>query len=191
MATKRIETPPPEVPWADLAVLPRHQVLVELALPLPWLALSLALFATPVWPLGALASFMFFLCCLRLNHEAIHNNLGASRGVDHLIMHGLSALMLGSNHADAFCHLQHHKDTMGREDHEGAAARMSFWRVLAFGPWFPVSLNLAALRQGGGRWRRRVAADWLCVGLFLGLCVWLDARWRSGAMWRPWRLASA
>lgn len=175
--TGQQERAPPDIPWADLTVLPRYQVLIELAHPLPWLVLSLTLYASPLWPLGALASFMLFLCCLRLNHEAIHNNLGTGRWVDHLVMHGLSAVMLGSNHADAFCHLRHHKDMMGPEDHEGAAAKMGFWRVLAYGPWFPVSLNLAALRKGHRQWRRRIIVDWLCVAVFLAFCYWVDAVW--------------
>ena len=32
--------------------------------------------AVTIWPLAALASFMLFLTALRLNHEAIHHNLG-------------------------------------------------------------------------------------------------------------------
>ena len=76
----------------------RRDSLRELALPLPWLALSLLLYAGPLWPMGAAASFMFFLCALRLNHEAIHGNLGLPRAADHAILHLLSFVMLGSNH---------------------------------------------------------------------------------------------
>lgn len=177
ISMRPIEKTPAGLDWTDLAVIPHHQILVELSLPLPWLALSLGLYASPLWPLGFVASFMFFLCCLRLNHEAIHNNLGRSRRVDHLIMHGLSVVMLGSNHADAWCHLQHHKDTLGPHDHEGACAKMSLLQVLAFGPWFPVSLTLGALRGGSAAWRKRVAVDWLCIGLFLITCLFIDAGW--------------
>lgn len=167
---RRLERTPSGVAWNDLAGMSRTDTLRELTLPLPWLALSLALYASPLWPSGALASFMFFLCALRLNHEAIHANLGLSRRGDGLVMHGLSALMLGSNHADAFCHLRHHKDTMGEADHEGHCAKMSAWRVLAYGPRFPVDLNRAAWK-GGARWRRRIVIDWLGVAAFAALCL--------------------
>jgi fatty acid desaturase len=167
----KIEQAPRTVEWHDLTTLPRYQVLVELTLPLPWLALSLFLYAGPYWPLGAVGSFMFFLCALRLNHEAIHNNLGVARRWDHVVMHGLSAIMLGSNHADAFCHLRHHRDTMGEGDHEGHCARMTLRQVLTYGPRFPIELNRAAWRHGTPVWRRRVALDWIFIAAFVALCL--------------------
>ncbi|TRW99354.1 fatty acid desaturase [Paracoccus sp. M683] len=168
---QRIEQPPQGVAWRDLARVSRYQFVIELALPLPWLLASIWLYSGPFWPLGLIASFFFFLCCLRLNHEAIHGNLGLARRWDHAVMHGLSALMLGSNHADAFCHLLHHKDTLGEGDHEGHCADMPAWKVLLYGPRFPVDLNRAAWRQGGARWRRRVVIDWVLIVAFAGLCL--------------------
>ena len=38
-------------------------------------------------------------------------------------------------------------------------------------PAFPVDLNRAAWRSGSRRWRRLVAADWLCVAAFAGPCL--------------------
>ena len=77
-----IEKPPKGIHWHDLSNMARRDTLHELVLPLPWLVLSLSLYASAYWPLGFLASFMFFLCALRLNHEAIHGNLGLPhRGV--------------------------------------------------------------------------------------------------------------
>ncbi|MEX0286502.1 MAG: fatty acid desaturase [Paracoccaceae bacterium] len=173
IAPARRERAPKDIAWRDLTELSGRQVLVELTLPLPWFCLSLILYASPLWPLGFVASFVFFLCALRLNHEAIHGNLGVPRGGDHAVMHVLSGLMLGSNHADAFCHLQHHRDPMGPGDHEGHCAHMGAWQVLRYGPRFPVDLNLNAWRHGGAKWQRRIVWDWLMVAcvvvLFLGL----------------------
>ena len=157
--------------YKDLEIIPKFQFLWELFLPLPWLAVSLALYASPLWFLGPFATFYFFLCCLRLNHEAIHSNLGLKRRWDHVIMHGLSGLMIGSNHADAFCHLKHHADTMGHDDHEGHCARMSMWQVLLYGPKFPIDLNLATWKQGGAKWQRRILIDWVCVAALLVLAL--------------------
>ena len=171
-----IETAPRNVSWHDLTDMPVWQRWIELTLPLPWLALSLALYASPWWMLGPLASFMFFLCALRLNHEAIHGNLGLSRRADAWVKHVLSALMLGSNHADAFCHLRHHKFNMSAEDHEGHCAHMGLWQVLAYGPRFPVDLNRATWRHGGPRWRRRMLVDWALIVGVVVICVALG--WR-------------
>lgn len=167
----KIEPTPSNIEWRDLTQIPRYQVLIELWLPLPWLALSLILYAGPWWPLGAVGSFMFFLCALRLNHEAIHNNLGVARRWDHVIMHGLSAIMLGSNHADAFCHLRHHRDTMGADDHEGHCARMTLREVLLYGPRLPIDLNRAAWTYGTPIWRRRVVTDWICIFVVIAACL--------------------
>lgn len=172
----RIEKAPAEIEWHDLAKVGRYQIWIELLLPLPWLLASLALYAGAFWPLGFPCSFMFFLCCLRLNHEAIHGNLGVARRIDHAIMHGLSALMLGSNHADAFCHLEHHRDTMGEGDCEGHCARMSFWRVLAYGPAFPITLYRTCWRKGGRKWRRRMLADGVLVAGFVLLSLGLGGQ---------------
>lgn len=159
----RIERAPTGIEWRDLTAMSPMATLRELTLPLPWLALSLALYASPYWPLGAFASFMFFLTALRLNHEAIHGNLGLQRRADHAVMHVLSMIMAGSNHADAVCHMAHHRDTMGPDDHEGHCGHMTALQVLLYGPKFPVDLNRAAWRAGSPKWRRRILVDWALI----------------------------
>lgn len=165
------EAPPKGIQWHDLTSLTAWQRAVELTLPLPWLAMSWALYATALWPLGAVGSFMFFLCALRLNHEAIHNNLGLTRTRDSWVMHVLSALMLGSNHAEAWCHLRHHKFAMGPDDHEGKCGHMTAWQVLRYGPRFPIDINLGAWRGSNARWRRLILRDWLCCVALISLAV--------------------
>lgn len=159
------EKPPKGIIWHDLTPLSHLDIFRELTLPVPWLALSLMLYASALWPLGAVGSFMFFLCALRLNHEAIHANLGLPRWADSLVMHVLSALMLGSNHAESWCHMQHHKHAMGPQDHEGKCGHMTAWEVLRYGPRFPVDINLTAWRGGNARTRRLIRRDWMwCAG---------------------------
>ncbi|WP_371226323.1 fatty acid desaturase [Roseovarius sp. 2305UL8-3] len=170
------EPTPKGVKWHDLTGMTPARTLHELLLPLPWLSLSLVLYASPLWMAGPLASFMFFLCALRLNHEAIHGNLGLSRRGDNRVMHVLSALMCGSNHADAYCHLKHHKHAMGPEDHEGKCSHMSAGQVLLYGPRFPVDLNLAAWRSGSPKWRRLVLIDWIGVVAVVAMIL-LSGQW--------------
>lgn len=170
------EKQPKGIDWHDLTQFGPMDTLRELTLCVPWLLLSFAIYASPLWMVGPLASFMFFLCALRLNHEAIHSNLGLSRKGDSVVMHVLSAIMLGSNHADAYCHLKHHKHNMDEGDIEGRCGHMSFWQVLRYGPQFPVDLNTAAWRSGSRYWRRKMLLDWACVGGFIALCLVLGYR---------------
>ncbi|MDE4134242.1 fatty acid desaturase [Phaeobacter sp. QD34_3] len=165
------ETAPVHVPWQDLLDLRPWQKGIELTLPLPWLALSWALYASPLWPLGALASFMFFLCALRLNHEAIHGNLGLSRRFDIALLHLLSALMLGCNSSVAWSHMQHHRHAMGPGDLEGHCGHMSARDVLLYGPRFPLDLIRHCWQGGGRKWRLRMLRDGLGVALVLALFV--------------------
>lgn len=165
------EPTPNGIVWHDLRSFSRWDLLRELTLPLPWIALSFFIYSTDMWMFGPIASFMFFLCGLRLNHEAIHGNLGLSRRGDSVVMTTLSAIMLGSNHADAYCHVRHHKFNMGDGDIEGRCGRMGFWEVLRYGPRFPVDLNLAAWRSGSRYWRKRVVIDWLAIFVFVAICL--------------------
>ncbi|MEM7061181.1 MAG: fatty acid desaturase [Pseudomonadota bacterium] len=155
-----IEHRPAGVSWHDLTDISRWDRIREIMLPLPWLVLSLGLYASPVWYLGAPASFMFYLCALRLNHEAIHSNLGLKRRGDRLVFHMLNFLMGGSNNAMAYGHLLHHKDTMGPQDFEGKAGHMPFWKVLFYGPGFIWEVNREAWRGSPSKVRRRILIDW-------------------------------
>ncbi len=173
MCDPRPERAPIGIRWNDLQPMSRRDTLHELALPLPWLAASWALFASPYWLLGFPASFMFFLCALRLNHEAIHGNLGLKRRGDRLVLHWLSFLMGSSNNAVAHGHMLHHKHAMGPGDFEGKCGHMTFWEVLRYGPKFPVDINREAWAGSGPAGRRRMAIDWALNGLMIGLGLWV------------------
>lgn len=170
------ERPPKGIRTDDLLGISRWQTIVELTLPLPWLALSWALYASALWPLGALASFMFFLCALRLNHEAIHSNLGMPRCGDQFVIHLLSALMLGANSSIAWSHLQHHRHAMGPGDIEGHCGYMSATEVLLYGPRFPIDLIRGAWVRGGAKWQRRILRDGIGVALMVALCLFIGSR---------------
>ncbi|MEP3051717.1 MAG: fatty acid desaturase [Erythrobacter sp.] len=168
------------VQWRDLTQMRVRDGLLECLHPLPWLILGFVLFHYGLWPLAFCAEFMFFLTALRLNHEAIHHNLGFGAKGHRWVLHGLSLVMLGSNHSVAFNHLQHHRHINTDRDLEGKAGKMSLWRVLAYGPLFPIECHLAALRDGGPAWRKKVLTDLalnLClpliaIGFGLGFIAW-------------------
>lgn len=147
------------VEWRDLITMRPRDGVVECLHPVPWLVGSWLLAEVRLWPLAVIASFVFFLTALRLNHEAIHGNLGFRKTAHRLVLHGLSAVMLGSNNAVAFNHLRHHRHLGTAQDIEGACGRMSLWQVLREGPSFPLHMHKEAWRHGGPDLRRRMAID--------------------------------
>ncbi|GAA4042856.1 hypothetical protein GCM10022281_25050 [Sphingomonas rosea] len=159
------------VRWQDLVAMRPADGFVECLHPLPWLGLSWWAHAQGWWPLGIAAAFMFFLTALRLNHEAIHRSLGFGRGGHLAVLHGLSFLMTGSNHAVAFNHMHHHAHVGEPDDHEGACGRMSMGKVLLFGPLFPFQMHWFAWTRGKPETRRRMAIDGGLNALMLALLL--------------------
>ena len=154
------------VEWKDLTALSRVETAKELTLSLPWLALSLYLAGRELYPLAAVASFVFFLTGLRQVHDAHHYNLGLSRAATEWVMFGLSIAMMGSMHAIQFNHLRHHKHCLDEEDVEARSAGMPWWRALLWGPVFPVLLHATALRKAP---RRKLA--WICGELLANVAA--------------------
>jgi fatty acid desaturase len=157
------------VEWKDLTRLTRAETAKELALSLPWLALSLYLAGRGLYPLAALASFFYFLTGLRQVHDAHHYNLGLSRAATEWVLFALSVLMLGSMHAVQYNHLQHHRRCLDEEDVEARSARMTWWQALLWGPAFPVLLHRTALRKAGRRARRWIHAELLANAAVIGV----------------------
>ena len=171
------ERPPAGIDWHDLRPMSRLDTLRELTLPLPWLVLSLAVYASPFWLLGFPASFMFFLCALRLNHEAIHGNLGLSRRGDIAVLHTLSFLMGASNNAVAHGHMVHHKHAMGPGDFEGRCGHMGFFEVMRYGPRFTWDINRHAWAAKRPALRRRMIIDWTLNAVLLALSLGSGLAW--------------
>jgi fatty acid desaturase len=157
-----------DLEWRDLAVLPPREIAAEVALPLPWLALSLAFAAWGWWVAALPCSFYFFLCGLRQCHDCFHDNWGGRRRSDATLA-VLSVAMLGSMHAVRLNHLRHHAHCLGPDDIEGRSARMNGLGAILFGPCFPILLHWAAWR--GARRRQRC---WIAAELGLNL-AWLAA----------------
>jgi fatty acid desaturase len=147
------------VEWRDLVPMRRRDGIVECLHPAPWLIGSWLLAYQSLFLPAAACSFMFFLTALRLNHEAIHHNLGFRARGHRFVLYGLSLLMLGSNSAVAFNHLRHHRHVGRPEDVEGRCGRMNLGRVLAYGPAFPLEMHRDAWRHGGPGLRRRMLVD--------------------------------
>ncbi|MEK6638815.1 MAG: fatty acid desaturase [Pseudomonadota bacterium] len=163
------------VKWRDLARMTRGDGLIECIHPLPWLLTSWWLAAQAQWFWAVPCSFMFFLTALRLNHEAIHHNLGFSATGHYGVLHVLSALMTGSNNAVAANHLDHHRHAMTRDDIEGKCGRMRWYGALAYGPCFPIEMHSHAWRNGGLAVRARMRID-AALNLTM-LLLWIATDW--------------
>lgn len=173
------------VAWRDLTGMTKAEGLFECLHPLPWLLISWCLAAEYNWFWALPFSFMFFLTALRLNHEAIHHNLGFTARGHRVVLHLLSALMTGSNNAVAANHLHHHRHVMTTADIEGQCGRMRWYQVLAYGPLFPIEMHRNAWTQGGPAVRARIRID-ACLNLAM-LALWLGTGW----VWLGYHLAFA
>lgn len=171
------------VQWRELTKFSRLESIIELALPIPWLALSLGLAGTRWWPLALVASFVFFNAGLRLVHGAFHRTIGLSRGGCDLVMLSLSGLMLGSMHAVRHNHLVHHRHCLSEHDVEGSCARRSLVGALLYGPTFPIRVHWQAIRRGD-----RGTRAWIAIEMLLNVtCI---AAAFSGSLLPPFARAA-
>src|SRR5207249_451875 len=148
-----------QVAWRDLVALTPAEVMRELALPVPWLAASLAAAAGGLYPVALAFSFVFFLAGLRIVHGACHYALGLSRRATEWVLFVLSLLMLGSMHAVRWNHLRHHRHCLAADDIEAMGARGSALGALLLGPRFPLRLHRAALAGAQGAKRGWMIAE--------------------------------
>lgn len=161
----------PAVEWRDLAVCSRREILVELTLPLPWLAAALLAGATGHALLSIAATWVLFMTGLRVTHNAFHRSLGLSARNGDLVMLVLSVLLGGAMHAIEVTHLRHHRDCLAHDDTEGRVAALGFWRALLHSPLYPWHIHRAALRHGTRRQRRWIVLELGLVALAHG-AIW-------------------
>jgi fatty acid desaturase len=157
------------VPWRDLATLSPAAAARELLLPLPWLALSLALANAELYPAALAMSFVFFLTGLRVVHGAYHYALGLPRRSTEWVMVAFSILMLGSMHAIQWNHLQHHRHCLAADDIEAMGARRSAFGAILLGPLFPLRLHSAALARAPWPMRRWIMGELAANAVWLAL----------------------
>lgn len=156
---------------ADLRRCSPLETLVELSLPLPWLALALFATSHGWYPLTALASFYFFLTGLRVSHNAFHGALGLSARATDAVLVVLSVAMLGALHAVRTTHLVHHRHCMDERDVEGRVGRVSAARALLAGPAFAVAIHVAGWREA-----TRAVRAWIVLELAAN-AAWLATVW--------------
>jgi len=163
------------VQWRDLVDLHPLEVVKEVLISAPFLALSLYLAQLGfvrhwAWFIPALAvSYIFFLTGLRQVHNAFHYVIGIPRWATEWLMFVLSVVMTGSMHAVQINHLEHHKHCMDDEDVEAMSARMNWLQALTLGPRFPYMLHRRAYEIGKPRLRRWVTFELLANAVWIAL----------------------
>jgi fatty acid desaturase len=161
------------VEWKDLLILSRWEIVKELLLVFPWLIASLVL-AQAGWYLVALPfSFIFFLCGLRVVHNAYHYVMGISRPATEWVMYALSVMMLSSMHALQQTHLHHHKHCLGEDDVEAASARMKGWQAIVFGPKFYLLIQKKGIELANPRQRAWIAAEYVSLAVWVPLALFV------------------
>jgi len=161
------------VEWKDLLVLSRWEVVKELLLVFPWLITSLVLAQFGWYFLALPFSFIFFLCGLRVVHNAYHYVMGVSRAATEWVMFALSVMMLSSMHALQQTHLHHHKHCLGEDDVEAASARMKGWQAIVFGPKFYILIQTKGIELANARQRRWILAEYVTLAVWVPLALFV------------------
>lgn len=161
------------VEWRDLMELSRWEVVNELTLSLPWLTASLVLASFRLYLFALGCSFIFFLCGLRVVHNAYHYAIGIPRRHTEWVMFTLSVLMLSAMHALQQTHLHHHSHCMDDEDVEAASARMPWWKAFIFGPAFAVMIHTKGIELANPRQKKWIIAELTCIAVWVFLALFV------------------
>jgi fatty acid desaturase len=159
--------------WQDLTAYRPHEIVWELSLPLPWLALACWSAAQAWYPLTLVSAFYFFLTGLRVTHNAFHYAVGLPRFATDCLMFVLSVLMLGSHHAIQVTHIRHHRFCLQADDVEGAVAKKTFWQALLGGAAFTLHIHRAGWQHATAYQRRWISLELIANGLWLGF-IWFS-----------------
>lgn len=111
-----------------------------------------------------------FLTYGSISHDLVHRTLRLPHWLNELLLAAIELLAFRCGHAYRSVHLHHHARFPARDDLEGAAAHMSFWRAAAEGFVLQPRLLLFALRHRNTdlRWALTEAS---LVTLLFGACV--------------------
>ncbi len=106
-------------------------------------------------------SFLAYISCFTLFHDASHGSLGLS-AEGHSVVTGVAALpLLFSGHAQRQLHLRHHARPLADDDVEGQGARCSFWQAFISGPLLVSAMIIQGFRAVPLRLRAVVVAEWV------------------------------
>lgn len=117
-------------------------------------------------------SFLAYISCFTLFHDASHGSLGLS-AQGHSVVTGVAALpLLFSGHAQRQLHLRHHARPLADDDVEGQGARRSFFGALFSGPLLVAAMVVEGLRAVPPRLKAVVVAEWIGALSIAVALVW-------------------
>jgi fatty acid desaturase len=161
------------VEWKDLLELNTWEIVKEILLCAPWLLTSLVLAHYGYYFFALPFSFIFFLCGLRVVHNAYHYAMGIPRLATEWVMFVLSVLMLSAMHALQQTHLHHHKHCMDEDDVEAASACMPGWKAILYGPRFYVLIQTKGIELANARQRRWIWAEYAAMAVWVPLALFV------------------
>lgn len=146
------QVPPLDVIGRDLLVVPAWRRMLTLTMPFLLATLFFVLAARRLW-LGSLlcAMAMTFITYGSISHDLVHRNLRLPRWLNEVLLCAIELITFRCGHAYRIVHLHHHARFPSRDDLEGSAAAMSWWRALLEGPILQPRLLWFALRSGRDR----------------------------------------
>ena len=155
----------------DLLRINRFQRVRSLVIPFACIALYLTFAFLHLWPLAvATLAYLSFATYGSISHDLVHRTLGIPRRWNELFLTVIELLAFRSGHAYRLAHLHHHARFPHDDDIEGAAAKMSFGRVLVEGMIFqPRIMRWAVMRHG--RARPVVVLEIVLVLCLVSLCL--------------------
>lgn len=107
-----------------------------------------------------------------VSHDLVHRTLRLPGWLNEALLFLIEGMSFRSGHAFRATHLQHHRKFPDlKEDPEGAAAGMPWWRALAAGPSAQPRLWFWALRRTQGGNRLWVIAEGMGIVLWAAWCT--------------------
>ena len=133
-------------------------------------------FAAGGYPILAVLAVvvMSFLTYGSVSHDLVHANLGLSPSTNRRLLSVMELMMLRSGTVYSIVHLNHHAEYPdATDDPEGAAAGFGLFRTLWEGVVFQFKLGRRAWRRAAAVDRRRMAAEWIGIGVLVAVSVGL------------------
>ena len=121
----------------DLLTLSRYQLFMTIATPFAFFVLYYFFAFNDLWPAAVFCTMaLSFTSYGSTSHDLVHENLKIHKTLNAVLLTALELICFRSGHAYKLSHLYHHKRYPNKDDVEGAAARMSFFRSLIEGVIF-------------------------------------------------------
>ena len=155
----------------DLLHVPAWRLAISLAAPFVLAALFFVLAREGHWIAAIVCPVAIsFLTYGSISHDLVHRTLGLPRWLNEIMLSAIEILAFRSGHAYRAVHLHHHATFPDRDDIEGSAAAMPFWRAAIEGIGLQARLWFFAMRRPGAH-RPWAVVECVVTTLLFAACV--------------------